>query len=225
MSRPSQSPLQVGRECYLHAMGRELLVEILGIARQNIWVSYPSADVLCVGTGLDLTIPTDAGGMAFHARVAVVPSEPAKGIMIERCETAEHRTERRDWRVPTDLSVEVRSPKATEGKAARMLDLTDAGALLTTAARFSAGDMVEMRFQLPDNAPHRVLAQVVYSNKTGAKDCNKFGLRFIQMNRAARSTITWFLYERIQDLYPDVLRDMYPVRNVVKARRHQAAEL
>ena len=213
-----QSPLQVGRECRLRTLGREFLVQILGIARENVWISYPSVEVLCVGTGVDLEFHEDDGIIGYHARVAVVPSDPSKGIMLERCETAAHRAERRDWRVPTDLDVEIRCPGAAEAAKARMVNLTDSGTLLTTMAPFNAGDMVEVHFQLPDFAAHRLTAQVIYSDKTRANGINQFGLRFVDMNHGARNAITWFLYGRIQDLYPEILRDMYPPRSVTKIR-------
>lgn len=206
-------------------MGKEFLVEILGIARENIWISYPSTEVLCVGTGVDLEFPADDGLIGYHARVAVVPTDPSKGIMLERCETAAHRTERRDWRVPTDLDAKIRQRGTTDSAEARMLDLTDSGTLITTTAPFKAGDMVEVVFQLPDFAAHRVTAQVVYSNRTDASGINQFGLRFVEMNHGARGAITWFLYEKIQDLYPETLRDMYPPRSVTKTQKRARAEV
>ena len=210
MTHPSQSPLQVGRECYLRASGRVLVVEVLGISGDTGWVSYPSADALAEGTGVELEFHDGDGFIGYHARVAVVPRHPANGLMLERSETASQRPERRDWRVPTDFSVWVRTPGKRKKLKGRMLDLTQNGALVETSAPFEAGEMLELIFQLPEFAAHQLVAQVVYSDKTASNGVNRFGLRFVEMKKRVRDAITWFLYAQVHELYPDELRELYP---------------
>ena len=210
MAVPSQSPLQVGRECYLRALGRVLIVEILGVAGDTVWISCPSAETLSEGTGVDLEFHHDEGFMGYHARVAVVARHPANGIVLERCETASFRPERRDWRVPTNFPVWLRRPGAKKKLKGRLLDLTENGASVATPAPFDAGDMLELIFQLPEYAAHQLVAQVVYSDKTASNEVNRFGLRFVEVKKRARNAITWYLYDRIRELYPEELRDLYP---------------
>ena len=210
MAVPSQSPLQVGRECYLRALGRVLIVEILGVAGDTVWISCPSAETLSEGTGVDLEFHHDEGFMGYHARVAVVARHPANGIVLERCETASFRPERRDWRVPADFPVWLRRPGAKRKLKGRLLDLTEKGASVATPAPFDAGDVLELIFQLPEYAAHQLVAQVVYSDKTASNEVNRFGLRFVEVKKRARNAITWYLYDRIRELYPEELRDLYP---------------
>ena len=210
MSIPLQSPLQVGRECYLRALGRVLIVEILGVYGDTVWISSPSADTLDVGTGVELEFQLDEGFVRYHARVAVDASHPADGIVLERCETASFRPERRDWRVPTDFAVWVRRPGSKEKLKGRLLDLTENGASVATSAPFDAGDVLELIFQLPEYAAHQLVAQIVYSDKTASNEVNRFGLRFVEVRNRARNAITWYLYDRIHELYPEELRDLYP---------------
>ncbi len=210
MPHPSQSPLQVGRECYLRASGRILVVEVLGISGDTIWVSYPSADALSEGTGVELEFHDDDGCIGYHARVAVVPRHPGNGLMLERCETASRRPRRHDWRVPTDFSVWVRTPGTRKKLKGRMLDLAQNGALVETSAPLVAGEMLELVFKLPEFVAHQLLAQVVYSDKAASNGVNHFGLRFVEVQRRARDAITWFLYDRVHELYADELRELYP---------------
>lgn len=210
MTDPSQSPLQVGRECYLRVSGRVLVVEVLGISGDTVWVSYPSADAFTEGTGVELEFHDGDDFIGYHARVAVVPRHPANGLMLERSETASQRPERRDWRVSTDSAVWVRTPDTREKLKGRMLDLTQNGALIETSASFEAGEMLELIFQLPEFAAHQLMAQVVYSDKTASNGVNRFGLRFIEVKKRAREAITWFLYEKVRVLYADELRELYP---------------
>jgi hypothetical protein len=93
----------------------------------------------------------------------------------------------------------------------RMVDLTAHGTLVATTFRFDAGEVVELIFQLPHSAVHRLTAQIVYSDLTDEHGINRFGLRFLDVNRRAREALTWFLYDRIQSLYTSELRELYPI--------------
>ncbi len=210
MASSLQSPLQVGRECYLRASGRALIVEVLGVSGATVWISCPSAGTLDEGTGVELEFHHGDGFVGYHARVAVVARHPANGIVLERCETASFRSERRDWRVPADFPVWLRRPGTKKKLKGRLLDLTENGASVATPASFDAGDVLELIFQLPEYAAHQVAAQIVYSDKTASKEINRFGLRFVEVNKRARNAITWYLYDRIRELYPEELRDLYP---------------
>lgn len=210
VTHPSPSPLQVGRECYLRTSGRLLVVEVLGISGNIVWVSYPSADALAEGTGVELEFHDGDGSIGYHARVAVVPRHPGNGLMLERSETASRRPGRHDWRVATDFSVWVRIPGKWRKLKGRMLDLAQNGALIETSAPLEAGEMLELIFQLPEFAAHQLVAQVVYSDKAASKGVNRFGLRFVEVKKRARNAITWFLYDRVRELYPDELKELYP---------------
>ncbi len=200
----------MGRECYLRASGRILVVEVLGISGDTVWVSCPSTDTFSEGTGVELEFHDRDSTVGYHARVAVVPRYPGNGLMIERSETASQRPGRRYWRVPTDLSVWVRIPGTRKKLKGRMLDLAQNGALVETSAPLVAGEMLELVFKLPEFVAHDLVAQVVYSDKAVSNGANCFGLRFVEVKRRARDAITWFLYDRVHELYPDELRELYP---------------
>lgn len=210
MTDKAQSPLQVGRECILKAVGRILVVEILGIAKDTIWISFPTVDAILEGTGVELVLQGDEGFMSYHARVAVSPKDTSKGIMLERAETASHMKSRRDWRVPVDSSIWIRLKGEEEKFKAQMKDLTPDGALVLTEAPFDAADLLEMTFQLADTPTQHLIAQIVYDDKTKDSGIHRFGLRFVEVERTVKESITWYLYERIQDTHPEQLRGLYP---------------
>ena len=95
---------------------------------------------------------------------------------------------------------------------------------MATSAPFDAGDMLEFIFQLPDYAAHQLIAQVVYSDKTASNEVNRFGLRFVGVKPRARNAITWYLYDRIRELYPEELRDLYP-RSASRAAASEDVEI
>lgn len=210
MTEKAQSPLQVGRECILKAVGRVLVVEILGIAKDTIWINFPTVDAILEGTGVELVLQGEDGFMSYHARVAVAPKDTSKGIMLERTETAAHMKSRRNWRVPVDTPIWIRLKDSEEKFKAQMKDLTPDGSLLFTEAPFNATDLIEMTFQLPETPTQQLIAQIVYDDKTKDTGVHRFGIRFIEVDREVKESITFYLYERIQDTHPEQLRGLYP---------------
>lgn len=210
------SPLVVGRECYLAAQGRTYVVEVRGISGPTIWLSFPASDYLAAGSGVELSFNDSEGSVTYHARVVVSPGDMNGGLMIERAEAPTDQQRRRDWRVPADFPVWVRSSGDSNKIKGRMVDLTAHGTLIATTYRFEPGEIVELIFQLPQSAVHRLTAQIVYCDLTDETGINRFGLRFLDVKPRVREALTWFLYDRIQSLYNDELRELYPI----SASRH-----
>lgn len=206
----SISSLQIGRECFLTAMGRTLVVEILGISGDSIWVSYPTTDVIKEGTGVELSFHEPGGFIGFHSRVTSEPKMNQSGIMLERAASARHNTQRKNWRVPTDFPVQLKAYGEDTLHEGVMKDLTIDGALIKTHSEFPAGSMVELTLQLPKSKPHTFLVQIVYTDPTTPEQQNRYGLRIVDAPNAAKNALTWFLYERIHEVYPQQLRDLYP---------------
>ena len=206
----SQIPLQVGRRCHLRALGRLLIVEVQGISGDTIWISYPFSEPLEEGTGVELEFHHVGGFVGYHARVAVALRHSGNGIMLERCETSIGRFERRDWRVPADFSVWLRRPGSKEKLRGRLLDLTEQGARAEISSDFQAGELVELIIQLPQSAAHLLVAQVMYCEDRRIDGARHLGLRFVEVDKRARDAITWFLYDRVRELYAEEVRDMYP---------------
>ena len=207
----AQSALIVGQECFLSAMGRVLVVEVLGMKGDTIWVSWPTADVIKDGTGVELSFHNQHGFIGFHTRVSSGPKPGQTGIMLERSESASHSKERRNWRVPCKLPVSVKRYGEDKVTASRIIDLTIDGAMLASTYSAEAGAMLELQFDLPKaKVPITVLAQIVYADPTPEGEMNRYGTRFLELTRPNREMLMWYLYEQIQSSYPRQLRDLYP---------------
>ena len=206
----TMSPLHIGRECFLTAMGRTLVVEVLGISGETIWVSYPIADTIKEGTPAELSLHEPDGFIGFHTRVTSAPKPNQPSIMLERTESAEHSTARKHWRVSTDLSVSIKCVDDTHYHEATLCDLSIEGGLITSLAELTAGGMLEMVFQLPHEVPHAILLQVVYCDPTSEHGERRYGLRFIEISEEANEALMMYLYKEIQRTYPQQLRDLYP---------------
>jgi len=205
------SPLAAGRECYVQTRGRTYVAEVRGVFGPAIWLSFPASDYLPTGTGVELSFHQGDGTTSYHARVVVSPGDELGGLMVERAEAPTDQQRRRDWRVPADYPVWVRPQDSADKIKGRMVDLTAQGSLIATTYKFDAGEVVDLIFQLPQTAVHRVTAQIVYCDLTDESGVNRFGLRFLEVKPRAREAITWFLYDRIQALYNEELRELYPM--------------
>ncbi len=206
----AQSPLQIGRECFLTALGRTLVVEILGVSAETIWVSYPMADAIKEGTAAELCLHESAGFIGFHTRVSSSPKPNQPSMMLQRTESAQQSKARKHWRVPTEMIASIRVHEEAQYHDARLCDLSIEGALIVTPAQLSTGSMLEMTFQLPNEAPHAILLQIVYSAPDSEKGENRYGLRFIEVSEEAHEALLSFLQGKIQELYPHQPRDLYP---------------
>ena len=207
----AQTALVVGQECFLTAVGRVLIVEILGVKGDTIWASYPAADRIKDGTGVELSFHNKHGFVGFHTRVSSGPKPGQTGIMLERSESADHGKARRDWRVPCKLPVSLKSYGEAKTVQGRFIDMTIEGAMISGGISAKAGAMLEMQFDLPKaQVPVTVRAQVVYSDPTPEGDINRYGVRFLELSRPNREALMWYLYEQIQANYPKELRDLYP---------------
>jgi hypothetical protein len=210
LSAITLSAFHVGREAYLRVAGRVVVVTVFGLTHESIWVSFPVADAIAEGTGVELELRDGDCTARYHARVVAGPSRSRNGIMLERAESATDAVRRRDWRVPVDLPVWLRYGPDTLKFKGRLMNITAEGAMVMTKAPFDAGETLDMIFQLPEFPPHQVTAKVVYSDKTQDDGAYRFGLQFEQLAAQARLSLTWFLYDQIHQLYPAELREMYP---------------
>lgn len=204
------SPLRIGRECFLTALDRTLVVEVLGLSAQTIWVSYPMADTIKEGTVAELTIHDPLGFIGFHTRVSSSPKPNQPSIMLERTETSEQQKARKHWRVSMKLPVSIKAVDETDYHDATLRDLSIEGGLIVTRAQWAAGTTLEMLFQLPHDPPHVILLQAVYCDPTPENGERRYGLHFTELSEDAHEALTAYLYEKLKKLYPKELYDLYP---------------
>jgi hypothetical protein len=219
-----QNPIQTGNTGFLSIMNSRFLVEIRGVERIQIWVSFPGVNYPVAGMGGRLEFHNERGFVAYNVQVIRYADRPEDGIILERSESAEQRTHRSAWRVPTDINVAFRTPNSTEVFSAVMEDLSADGCLLRAVPVLSVRTPVEISFPLDRQHGNQVVeARVCYVQEESELRSPvglRYGLRFTKVPPETRRLLTLFLYHHVRRLYPKEVAAMYP-----RARRAQAGPL
>lgn len=211
MCAQAQPTIRVGCECQLRVEKCLHIVEILGLGKNTIWVSFPNGDLPKPGTGVELELHDDAGFVRYYTRVTQSNSMPGGGVMLERAETASYMKRRREWRVPTDIPAKLKVIDDPTTYPAQVVDLSSEGARIETPAVLAPGEVVGIVLKLPrGRLSHKFTAQIIYHDKKKKGKQRAYGLRFLEVSRRARRSITIFLWNRIREEYPDELRSLYP---------------
>jgi len=209
-----QNPLQIANTGYLCLLENRFLVEIRGIDRNMIWVSFPGANYPISGVGGRLEFHNDGGYIAYNVQVLRYADRPGDGIVLERSESADQRTHRTSWRIPTDIKIRLRTPNSDEDFEAVMEDLSADGCQVRANPVLSVRTPVELTFALDRQHGNQILeARVCYvqdeSNLQSPKGL-RYGLRFTRVPSETKRLLTLFLYHHVRRLYPKDVAAMYP---------------
>lgn len=224
MGESCPSPLFAGRECHLRAAGRTLVVSVLGVANDLVWVTYPAGGILEEGDGVELELPNGRGTLGYHMRVAARPSRSLGGILLERVECSVRAGTRRDWRIPVDMAVWLKDVYQQEPVKAILNDLSSDGASIVSRGHFDPGDLVSMTFRLPGHAVHKLIARMVYRDDVVALPRIRYGIQFCDVETRVRDSITWFLYEQIQERFKGDIRNLYAHPGLAKKDKEEIPE-
>ena len=207
-------PIRCGNTGFLCIMDSRFLVEILGVERNQIWTSFPGVCYPLAGMGGRLEFHHDTGFIAYNVQMLHYAEHPASGIILERSESADQRTHRTSWRVPTNIDVVFRTPNSPERYSAVMEDLSAEGALLRAHPVLHVRTPLEMGFALDREHGQQVVeARICYAHEeTGlqASAALRYGVRFTNVPPATRRLLTLFLYHHVRKLYPKDVAAMYP---------------
>lgn len=207
-------PIRCGNTAFLSIMDSRFLVEILGVERNQIWVTFPGVCYPLANMGGRLEFHNDTGFIAYNVQVLHYAEHPASGIILERSESADHRTHRTSWRVPTNLDVVFRTPDSPERYSAVMEDLSADGALLRAHPVLHVRTPLEMSFALDrEHGQQIVEARICYAQEDAglqASTALRYGVRFTHVPAATRRLLTLFLYHHVRKLYPKDVAAMYP---------------
>ncbi len=209
MSR-AQASLKVGRECVLRSGERTYVVEVLGMAKDTLWLSFPDTDPPRRGNAVQLEVHDEKGFATYRTKILVGPKLTGNGILVERLASLSYMKRRKDWRVPTDFPAWLTTARDEQRHEAVLVDLSYDGARLETREAFEPGEEVALSLKLPRRPTHRIEATVVYMTKPRRNGVRRVGLRFDSVSERGRHSLTRFLSKRIQELYPAELRALYP---------------
>ncbi len=217
-NNPVDPKLDIGQEAYLRSAGDAFIVEILGIAKDTIWISFPDTAPPKLGAGVDLELHGDEGFVRYHTRVAVNSTGASTGLMLERRESAEYMKHRKNFRVSVTLPVWLIPAEGPEKTKGRMIDLSAEGTRIESEATLNVGEFLAIQVSLPGQPVVEIDARIVYLNKRRKKDFPCYGIQFMEISKRARRSLTEFLAQEIAAHYPKELRALYP-RNVMKRRK------
>lgn len=209
---PSISPLAAGTEAVLCINGQRYLVEILGIAEDAIWTTFPDGESPAEGTGVVLTVPGPEGSLYYHTRVGLRPGIDRAGVVLRRSEASTHLKYRRSWRVHVSLPAELSAVKRPLEGSAVITDLSLTGGMATTRTPFEIGELVTVELKLNGGEPVRFGTRVIhYGPCDDEKGLCRAGFRFVKMSSPTRWALTQYLYRIIREQYAQQLREMYPI--------------
>ena len=177
---------------------------ILETDERSIRVSFPGKDYPIEGMGVELECHDDTGFTAYRTAVLERPGKD-NAIRLKRPQRGIRNQHRDCFRVPTDLTAQVKDQVHMRKYDAAVLNLSTSGALLRTPAPFDFTTTVELTISLPGQPVHAILAQVMHVAESldHRGDAEHFlGLRFIGKDSLASRSITQYIQERLRELHP-----------------------
>lgn len=202
--------MQEGKTCYLRVMGRLFLVTIQGVADDTVWVTFPGVDYPVKGMGVELEFHDTDGLQSYHTQVVIGREGKGEGIVLRRSPGGCYIKHRQNWRVPTDLPIRLRDVGRMRERMARMINLSSEGTLIETDVVYEVGSSADLVFTLPKQPTCTLTARVIRHENEGQRQRPRFALWFAKVPNDARRALTWFLWKRIQELYPSDVRSLYP---------------
>lgn len=210
----SNNRIQTGNSGFLCIKENRFLVEILGVDNNQIWTTFPGINYPLQGVGGHLEFHNESGFLAYNVQVLRYAERPETGIVLERSESAEQRTHRTSWRVPTDISVAFRTPNATENFAGILEDLSADGCQLRTNPVLAIRTPLELCFALDREHGNQIVeGRVCYVHEESGLQGGStihYGIKFTRVPPQTRRLLTLFLYHHVRKCYPRDVAAMYP---------------
>ena len=210
----SPNPIRVGNTGFLCITENRFLVEIRGVEYNQIWVSFPGTNYPIVGMGGRLEFHGAAGFSAYNVQILRYAERARDGIILERSESAEQRTHRTSWRIPTDINIFFRTPNSEELFNGVMEDLSAEGCQLRADPVLSVRTPLHLTFALDrQHGNQTVEARVCYVQDESSLRSPvglRYGCRFTQIPPETKRLLTLFLYHHVRRLYPKDVAAMYP---------------
>jgi c-di-GMP-binding flagellar brake protein YcgR len=204
----SGGDLQKGNSCLLTAMGQHFLVEVLDIGQERVRVSFPGSDYPVQGMMVDLEFHDKSGFNRYRAEIIAGPQETEdEGIVLSLPRAASRSQHRDSCRVPTDLTVQLKSAERPRWFTGSLLNISAGGALVETEATFGIGATAQLMLSLPGEPNRELVTEVVHVNDAVEKrrddERHVVGLRFVSPDRTVAESLTRYIWKRLRDLYAE----------------------
>lgn len=210
----SANLISVGNKAYLCMMDERFLVQILGTDRKQIWVTFPGACYPLNGMGGRLEFHRPDGVSAYNVQVLRYADGESAGIILERSESADNRTHRTSWRVPTDIQAAIQLDDNGKRYSAVMEDISAEGTLVRAQPTLAIQTPLRLAFALDKEHGLQVVEGKVCYARAADPMANPpvqhYGILFTDMSPETRRLLTLFLYHHVRKLYPKDVAAMYP---------------
>ncbi|GMU92349.1 MAG: hypothetical protein AMXMBFR4_14070 [Candidatus Hydrogenedentota bacterium] len=201
----SQPGLQKGNRCLLHVVNQYFLVEITDIGIDAIHVTFPGRDYPVEGMSVILDFHDESGFNSYRATVLNGPAKTGGGLLLSKPVELRRTLHRSSCRVPTDLTVQVKSRFQARRYDAALIDLSGGGALIETEAPFDFSTPVEIILSLPGEPQHVLNGQVVHIgsvNRNSLHGKRIIGVRFLGTTPEATHSLGRYVWRRLREIYP-----------------------
>ncbi len=210
----TSNPISIGNTAFLNMMDERYLVEIRGAESNRIWVSFPGECYPLSGMGGRLEFHQPTGFCAYNVQVLSYAEGNKTGLILERSESADQRTHRTTWRVPTSISAAVNLEGSDHRFSAVLENISAEGALLRAHPVMTIRTTIRLAFALDQEHGNQLVeARVCYAQEADAManpPIQQYGVRFTNMSPETKRLLTLFLYHHVRRLYPGDVAAMYP---------------
>ncbi len=192
-----------GAECMLNFAGGHFLVTVLDVNTETVRVSFPARDYPIEGLCVALEFHDPLGFVSYGTKVLEGPSPQNETILLQRPADMKRRWHRKTYRIPTDLTVQVRDHGHARRYDAELVDLSVGGARICTEAPFDRKTLIELAMSIPGEPGHTVLCDIMDVLKPDdvlKPTAHQFCLRFIDLDHEAEQSIVRYVRRRLADL-------------------------
>jgi len=196
--------IRKGNRCLVSLMGRHFMVEVVEVEKDTISVTFPGCDYPPDGVFVHLEFHDPEGFTHYHTEVVRGPQSREDLLVLSKPGEPKRNVHRDTFRVPTDLTVQVRDQVHVRKYDALLLDISAGGCLLQTDAPFDFDTSIEITLSLPGEATHTILGQIIHIAETGSRHdgpSRVFGVKFVGVPSDAASSIGRYVWLRLRDLY------------------------
>jgi c-di-GMP-binding flagellar brake protein YcgR len=157
---------------------------------------------------VDLEFHDKSGFNRYRAEIIAGPQESDEDGIVLGLPRAASRSQHRDsCRVPTDLTVQLRSAVRPRWFTGSLLNLSAGGALVETEAEFDIDTTAQMNLSLPGEPSREMTCTVVHVNdavdKRRTAGRHVVGLRFVSPDRSTAQSLTRYIWKRLRELYAE----------------------
>ena len=181
------------------------LVSITKIDNGAIEATFPGDDYPVDGMDVTLEFHDYEGVNRYPVKVLRGPRQPGEGVRLSTPDRLERVQYRSSFRVPTDLTVQIKESAHVRRYDGDLINVSAGGALVRTVAGFELNTTAVLTLNLPGEPNHSVQGQVVHvsvdANKPAGKPQNLYGLRFVTPEPSVTDSIQRYLSRRLREIY------------------------